>query len=226
MTRQSIGMTAATMSLAIAIACHPPAPIVWMAEPGVSRVVHQPGDKWFSLSIETTPLVAVGDTVSLAVNRMSCHVDVCIGSTVGPPFSDWIFVINPAEALEKVAEEKFIARQIGAVRIDASRADTVITQRLNIVPPVASLAWDPAILRVRGGDTLHACAVARDARGRVVGIVRPNYAGIGGGLADIGSIASEKEPCRWVAGRDSGQVVLAASLGPRVARLPVTIVRR
>jgi len=224
MLRQRIGITAATMSLITIVACHRQPRIVWMSEPGVNRDVQQPGDNREILSIQTTPLVAVGDTVSLAVNRMQCHVDACAGFTVRPSFPDWIFTIDLAEALEKVAEETFIARHIGAVRIDASRADTVLTQRLKIVPAVATLAWAPASLRVRGGDTVHACTVARDARGRVVGIVRPNYAGIGNGMAWIMSIASEKQPCRWVAGGDSGRVVLTATLGPRVARLPVTIV--
>jgi len=226
MIHHRLRVTASTALLLAAVACLRRAPALWMAEPRSGLGFPGPGDERFSLEIQATPLLALGDTVSLTINRTRCHADVCVGGYDGPQFSGWMLTVDPAESLERVGEDRFVARRIGALRVRAVRGDTVVTRVLKVVPPVATLTWSPAAMHVRDGDTLRACAVARDTRGQVIGIVRPDYAGIGQGMSAIMSIATQQEPCRWVATGGAGQVVLAAVLGSRVARLPVTIVAR
>ena len=223
MDRNKRRVAAVALAAVTVGACHARRLAVWVATPGGGVELPSRGDGRASVTIVAPAIAALGDTILVEMKHMTCYVDVCTGSQSEPQYAGWHLAADPAESLDRIGENGFVARRVGAVRVVASRKDATLTRAITIVPAVATFEWSPATLRVRAGDTVHACAVARDARGRELGIVRPDYLGGGQGDVEIFAIPTDRDPCRWVTHGGSGQIVLAAALGSRIAKLTVTI---
>ena len=119
------------------------------------------------------PLLAAGDSLRMQVRLDVCHSDLCTGDVDALNGIEW--TAGPATHASITNEGWLRALRAGEVWVRARHGDTVLTRDVDVLPPVARLAWTdiPAVVRI--GDTLNLRVAALDSTGRRVAYL-PNSA--------------------------------------------------
>ena len=120
------------------------------------------------IGIDVDPVQTIGDSVLVRVVRYSCGPTPC--STYSADTGLFKVTTDLPDAASVHAQDYVVFHRSGVVWVTAERGDTVFQQRITILPPVASFAWEPYISTARVGEIVRTKAVARDSRGRVVAI--------------------------------------------------------
>jgi hypothetical protein len=178
------------------------------------------------IALDAPLFIALGDTVHVEVTRYRCNSNVCNGIDHDWPSASSSWRVEPASAADVTERGQLIPRGVGAFRLTTARADTVLGQRIDVLPPVARFAWEPSPERVLVGDTIRANAVARDSSGRVVRIIAASGARARERSARFDILAWGGPNGTTVVALGPGVLELTARLGSRSAILRTVIDRQ
>jgi hypothetical protein len=121
--------------------------------------------------------MAAGDTLLVAVWQR-CAERMCSGREVPVDSFQWTTQDHDLVSIEptigrrrQVGRMAVVAHAPGRARLSARREGDDLAHVITILPPVATLDWEPAEVRLAVGETAIVRAVARDSAGDVVAIV-------------------------------------------------------
>jgi len=120
-----------------------------------------------AIGIDVDPVQTIGDSALVRVVRYNCGPYCSMHSADTGLFK---VTTDLPDVASVHAGDYVVFHRSGVVWVTAERGDTVFQQRITILPPVASFAWEPYIISARVGEIVRTKAVARDFRGRVVAI--------------------------------------------------------
>jgi hypothetical protein len=112
------------------------------------------------------PLLAAGDSLHMQVRHDVCHNDSCAGSL--DPLGGVEWSTGPATRASITNEGWLRALRAGDIWVRARHGDTVLTRKVRVLPPVATLAWIGVPPSLHVGDTLRLRVAAYDSSGRRV----------------------------------------------------------
>lgn len=171
------------------------------------------------IALSAPELVALGDTTQAEVLWwFQCASRQCGSQNARRwPADSASWHAEPASAADVNAHGQIIPRHVGFFRLMASRGDTLLVRRIEVLPPVAQLAWESAPQRVLMGDTIRATAVARDSAGRVVRTIPLYTVDARGGSVRYETLPRAGSPATQVIALGPGELRLIARLGSRSA---------
>ena len=183
------------------------------------------GDGRLELVLDAPAFLAVGDSARLGVKRWQCHSDVC-GSLASGWGGGATWSVDPKGSVAITATQHLVARHAGTVHLTTARADTTLSQFIEVLPAVATFAWEPAVVRAQVGDTIRIRAVARDSAGQIVRVI-PADSHLGGeGMASLETLLWGGPFGTVVVARTPGVLDLTAHLGSRSAVFRTVVVPR
>jgi hypothetical protein len=116
------------------------------------------------------------------------------------------------------SEGLFVGQVPGSARLTVQLQDTVLVRDIDLIPPVTSITWEPAVERALVGDTIRLRAVARGPSGEVAAIL-PASSATGGYShiiwgGDAGTIVVPNTP---------GTIVLTATAGRHSSKIQIIV---
>ena len=167
--------------------------------------------------------LAVGDTLPLAVDSVTCHADEC--EDTPQAVRDFAWSVTPTHAATVSDRGVVHATAAGRVRVRAQQAARTAELSLRIYPPVDHLTWEPRPVTAHVGDTLRLTVVARDHQGRAIAHL-PAASAIRQGNDASGQVIDWGGPGPVVVWLDrAGAAILVARLASRTDTLRIHVVK-
>lgn len=139
-------------------ACAPRGVVVhWDDTPRVSMVLLRPN------------MLAAGDSARLRLQILDCVADLCTGRVERRRVDVWS--VQPASLATVTESGGLRTFAAGRITVRVEHGDTVLSGEIEILPPVARLAFEQDTIVVYVGDVMHLEAAARDSTGAFVAAV-------------------------------------------------------